>query len=270
MASRCKVTPNANDVNHNSVFEPIETNKPSSVLQSMNSFMRDSVSYVTSSCASMASSLASYGDDSVFHSTSYEDDVTLTIGICRDYICYRVKRDGFGSRVTVKLYAPAVDQTMSSNILNLGSSFERMFPKSFRQVSRQIGCLFNSEDAIRRLYFRLAVHILGVLEENYTWGRILALLALAGAMAVDCISQGHPGLVEPMIAISSDFIRKNSLDWIIKKGGWHALVDHFSPESAQPCWSGLCLLKSHTALPVALFIFSLLLLALVIHLFSVD
>ncbi|XP_002120303.2 bcl-2-related ovarian killer protein [Ciona intestinalis] len=248
------MTSYASDVNHNSVYETERKTKRTLLVDNLNSIMRDSVTYVTSSIADLTSSCVSLGDDSVFNSTSYEEDVRLTTGICRDYICYRLKRDGFGERVTVTEYAPAQNHTLSNKILNLGSGFERMFPKSFRQISRQIGYVFSSEATVRRLYFRMGVHIMGVVECNYTWGRILSLLGLAGAMAVDCISQGHPELAESMIGISSDFIRRNTLDWIIRHGGWGALVDNFSPKPLKSYWSTRNILKWNGGVTLAVFV----------------
>lgn len=59
-------------------------------------------------------------EDSVFYTTLPEDVIQTTQGICRDFICYRLKRAGFQGRVVITKYPPAKDQILSFQILKIG------------------------------------------------------------------------------------------------------------------------------------------------------
>lgn len=61
-----------------------------------------------------------YDEDSVFYTTVPEDILQTTQGICRDFICYRLKRAGFQGRVVITKYPPAKDQVLSFQILKIG------------------------------------------------------------------------------------------------------------------------------------------------------
>lgn len=67
-------------------------------------------------CSVINSSL----DDSVFYSNSHEELLEITRGICRDYICFRLKRNGFRGKVVITKYEPAKDQNLSYEILKIG------------------------------------------------------------------------------------------------------------------------------------------------------
>ncbi|CAK8691032.1 unnamed protein product [Clavelina lepadiformis] len=185
-------------------------------------------------CLKKASSAANLsissteGDDSVFVSMAYDDAWGLTAGLVRDYICYCLKRSGFITKVKITEYPPARNRQLSSQILNIGAAFEIMHPTLYKNFAKKLGYIFDSEKTLRRLYYRLATHIIGTDPNNYTWCRIVSLFCVGGAMAVDCVAQGHSELIEPVIKISSDFVKSNVLDWIVSRGGWQGMPTHFN------------------------------------------
>lgn len=61
------------------------------------------------------------GDDSVFVPVAHDEACTLAEGLCRDYVCYRLKRSGYERQVHVTHLEPAGDHALSNRILNLGN-----------------------------------------------------------------------------------------------------------------------------------------------------
>ena len=52
------------------------------------------------------------------------------------------------------------------------------------------------------------------------WGKVVALFAMAGAFAVECVQQGHPEYVNKLIDTFGSFVSKNLVAWIARQGGW--------------------------------------------------
>ena len=123
------------DINYNHKLLPSEQTKRKSTL------LRDSLLGCASSWHSLKQRLStsgsffstpslsalSVGNDSVFFSDSYYDAVHTTIGLCRDYVVFRLQRSGFGYKLLADDYPPAKDQLLSSRILRAGKfGFNRL------------------------------------------------------------------------------------------------------------------------------------------------
>lgn len=53
-----------------------------------------------------------------------------------------------------------------------------------------------------------------------TWGKIVSLYAVAGALAVDCVRHGHPAMVHTIVDCMGEFVRKSLVSWLKRRGGW--------------------------------------------------
>lgn len=53
-----------------------------------------------------------------------------------------------------------------------------------------------------------------------TWGKVVSLYAVAGALAVDCVRHGHPAMVHTIVDCMGEFVRKSMTSWLKKRGGW--------------------------------------------------
>lgn len=166
-----------------------------------------------------------HDEDNVFYATVPQDLLQMTQGICRDFICYRLKRAGFQGRVVITKYPPAKDQVLSFQILKIGKIFEDLHPHLFRNLARQLGYVLRSNEEMRVLFERLAMEVIGPDPGEYRWGRVLALLSIAGSLSVDCIAQGHVDLIEDVVTVFCEFVESNLLHWIIDRGGWDAMVE---------------------------------------------
>lgn len=58
------------------------------------------------------------------------------------------------------------------------------------------------------------------LSTGVTWGKIVSLYAVAGALAVDCVRHGHPAMVHTIVDCMGEFVRKSLLSWLKRRGGW--------------------------------------------------
>lgn len=56
--------------------------------------------------------------------------------------------------------------------------------------------------------------------EGVTWGKVVSLYAVAGALAVDCVRHGHPAMVHTIVDCMGEFVRKSLISWLKRRGGW--------------------------------------------------
>lgn len=56
--------------------------------------------------------------------------------------------------------------------------------------------------------------------EGVTWGKVVSLYAVAGALAVDCVRHGHPAMVHTIVDCMGEFVRKSLTSWLKRRGGW--------------------------------------------------
>lgn len=56
--------------------------------------------------------------------------------------------------------------------------------------------------------------------EGVTWGKVVSLYAVAGALAVDCVRHGHPAMIHTIVDCMGEFIRKSLISWLKRRGGW--------------------------------------------------
>lgn len=105
--------------------------------------------------------------------------------------------------------------------MQLGEELERMHPRLYINVSRQLspapfGELKEADTA------PLLLHTVTkeLFKCDITWGKVISFFALAGGLAVDCVRQGHYDYVQCLIEGSADIIEEELLVWLTDNGGW--------------------------------------------------
>ncbi|XP_016128921.1 bcl-2-related ovarian killer protein homolog B-like [Sinocyclocheilus grahami] len=131
----------------------------------------------------------------VFDRTPTEKElVSQSKELCRDFIHSRIVREGLSwSKVESDLPEPhgaLVD--ISVVLLKLGKKTTNLKFFSWNCV-----------------YF-----------QGITWGKVVAIYAVAAGLAVDCVRQGHPVMVHTIVDSLGEFVRRNLVPWLKKRGGW--------------------------------------------------
>uniref|UniRef100_A0A672KJ29 BCL2 family apoptosis regulator BOK b n=1 Tax=Sinocyclocheilus grahami TaxID=75366 RepID=A0A672KJ29_SINGR len=136
----------------------------------------------------------------VFDRTPTEKElVSQSKELCRDFIHSRIVREGLSwSKVESDLPEPhgaLVD--ISVVLLKLGK--KTTIPDSCISEFFSWNCV----------YF-----------QGITWGKVVAIYAVAAGLAVDCVRQGHPVMVHTIVDSLGEFVRRNLVPWLKKRGGW--------------------------------------------------
>ncbi|XP_069006069.1 bcl-2-related ovarian killer protein homolog A [Embiotoca jacksoni] len=139
--------------------------------------------------------------------------------LCRDFIHSRLNRAGI-SRTIPEHGLVATGGTMgeiSSVLLWLGDELEYLRPNVYRNVARQLNITVASESVVSDAFLAVAADIFST---GVTWGKVVSLYAVAGALAVDCVRHSHPAMVHTIVDCMGEFVRKNLTSWLKRRGGW--------------------------------------------------
>ncbi|XP_024247727.1 bcl-2-related ovarian killer protein homolog A-like [Oncorhynchus tshawytscha] len=148
------------------------------------------------------------------HSPSDKELVSKSKALCRDYIHSRLNLYGLGSSKT------QVDSTLcdvAAVLLCLGDELECMRPSVYRNVARQLNISVSMETMVSDAFVAVATEIFAA---GITWGKVVSMYAVAGALAVDCVRQNQPATVQTIVDSLGQFVRKNLAPWLKKRGGW--------------------------------------------------
>lgn len=116
----------------------------------------------------------------------------------------------------------------------LANELENSHPKLFQSVATNLG-LHNlpSEAVVHNMFAAVAEEIF---RSDVTWGRIVALFAMTGALAMDCVKGGHPEYVLGLVQRMGIFVERDLAPWICQQGGWVSLVYFYlNKNSCQIC-----------------------------------
>lgn len=102
-----------------------------------------------------------------------------------------------------------------------GTELERMHPKTYINVTRQ-ACISTtsilvSDKAVAGLLMAIGHQML---KTDINWGKIVALYAVAGGLAVDCIHLGHPEFLHGIMEGMTEILEANLGEWVANNGGW--------------------------------------------------
>ncbi|XP_053974868.1 bcl-2-related ovarian killer protein homolog A-like isoform X2 [Hylaeus volcanicus] len=190
-------------------------------------------------------------------SASVELTVSQGSSLCAQYIRNRLKRSGiFHRKLGLKrmrsvmlLPGGTVVGEVYPELISVGAELEKMHPNLFNRVARQIGCSsFSTEQSASEAVADVSREM--IRNGEMTWSKVIALYAVAGGIAVDCVRQGKP---EYLLAIQrgmTDVLEEDLAVWIQANGGWSALATRYRPVTEETTW--------YTHKFVLLFIFTML------------
>nr|XP_057928811.1 bcl-2-related ovarian killer protein homolog A isoform X2 [Doryrhamphus excisus] len=152
--------------------------------------------------------------------------VSQAKALCRDYIQSRLSRAGIGwskPEQTGLAASWGTQGEVSAVLLWLGDELEYLRPNVYRNVARQLNISVASESVVSDAFLAVAADIFST---GVTWGKVVSLYAVAGALAVDCVRHGHPAMVHTIVDCMGEFVRKSLSTWLKRRGGWHSRGHH--------------------------------------------
>uniref|UniRef100_A0AAY5L356 Bcl-2 Bcl-2 homology region 1-3 domain-containing protein n=1 Tax=Esox lucius TaxID=8010 RepID=A0AAY5L356_ESOLU len=150
--------------------------------------------------------------------------VSQAKALCRDYINSRLNRTGIGWSKQDNMLSASGGTLgeVSSVLLWLGDELEYLRPNIYRNVARQLNITVASESVVSDAFLAVAAEIFSTdyTRHGVTWGKVVSLYAVAGALAVDCVRHGYPAMVHTIVDCMGEFVRKSLVSWLKRRGGW--------------------------------------------------
>ncbi|XP_038050593.1 bcl-2-related ovarian killer protein-like [Patiria miniata] len=127
--------------------------------------------------------------------------------------------------------APPLGPTIHETMLELqrvSGELEQLYPSLFRGVFGQLNITRVSSEEVAEEAF------LGVADELFragiTWARVVAMFAVAGELAVECVQQrsyDYAAFVDRLVVSLTRFVRERLVVWIARQGGWSDMAKTF-------------------------------------------
>ncbi|OAD57909.1 Bcl-2-related ovarian killer protein, partial [Eufriesea mexicana] len=204
-------------------------------------------------------------------SASIELTVSQGSSLCAQYIRNRLKRSGiFHRKLGLKrmrsamlLPGGAVVGEVYPELVSVGAELEKMHPNLFNRVARQIGCgSFSSEQSANEAIVEVSREM--IRNGEMTWSKVIALYAIAGGIAVDCVRQGKPEYLPAIQRGMTDVLEEDLAAWIQANGGWSALTTRYRPVTNDTVWYSRKLVLLFIFTTMVIFIISIFLKLLVL------
>lgn len=145
--------------------------------------------------------------------------VSQSKSLCRDYIISRLNQNGLGWSKIELNFSPS--NTALSEVavvlLCLGDELECIQPSLYMNVARQLNISVAAENMVSDAFIGVATEIFST---GITWGKVVAMYAVAAGLAVDCVRQGYLDTVHVLVDSLGQFVRKFLVPWLKKRGGW--------------------------------------------------
>ncbi|XP_062716427.1 bcl-2-related ovarian killer protein [Aedes albopictus] len=182
----------------------------------------------------------------IHHLTTTQDVINQGKCLCGEYIRARLRRSGLLNRKILQRLRSTMEVPNcvvvreTSPILNgMGEELERMHPRLYSNVSRQISVEpwgeLTEPDSVCYLLHIVAKDLF---KTDITWGKVISLFAIAGGLAVDCVRQEHYDYLQQLIEGTTDVIEEDLSVWLVEKGGWLGLQDHVHPPQSEITFLG--------------------------------
>ncbi|KAK3531437.1 hypothetical protein QTP70_020519 [Hemibagrus guttatus] len=144
--------------------------------------------------------------------------------LCREFMYSRITREGL-SWSEVDAAPPAAPAALSHTVLvllKLGDELENIQPHIYRNIARQLNISVAMEVVVSDAFLSVATEILSL---GITWGKVVAIFAVAAGLAVDCVRQERPAVVHTIEESLGEFVRKCLVLWLRRRGGWSDILN---------------------------------------------
>ena len=131
--------------------------------------------------------------------------------IIADYVNHRLQSKGYLWQNCPPLPPPnRINKTMRL----VGDEFEGRYKDIFDDMCNQLHITPSTA------YPTFIAIVNELYSDGIKWGRVVALFAFGGALAVHCVDNEMPDLVDSIVDWVSTYVDTNLHSWIVENGGW--------------------------------------------------
>ncbi|XP_070173589.1 uncharacterized protein [Littorina saxatilis] len=132
------------------------------------------------------------------------------------YIYHRLSGKGL---MTKRVEVSPYHSVLAEEVFCAGQELERLYPRTYTDVSRRICMTMTSAQLVRRA---LTAVLEGTFRSGATWAKVVSMVVMASAFAEECVIQGHPSFAQDVVMCVGHFVSLNLTGWLARQGGWNA------------------------------------------------
>ena len=149
-----------------------------------------------------------------------DDDRTRNLAndLCRLYIAHALRKKGCTDSIPSSMDRRATSNARTDAVFDrlreLADAFEEHNPRAFEEM-----CAALRINAVT-VYANFVDVASDLFSDGIRWGRVVALYAFSGALAVECARRDLKDYVASVNKWASEFVDENLVEWIGANGGW--------------------------------------------------
>jgi len=148
-----------------------------------------------------------------------EDDYAInTVCVVTDYMNYKIQKSGFAWQVSPTRNSP--NNKVMLTVRSMCKEFEDRYEQHFEEMCRTCADIEMNADSYMSILEELT-------DGELNWGRVIAIFAFAGALAVYRLRKGEEKDVDMIREWTCSFMHKNVDDWVARNNGWVGILVHF-------------------------------------------
>eukprot|EP00118_Oscarella_pearsei_P009513 m.54964 g.54964 ORF g.54964 m.54964 type:complete len:191 (+) comp34436_c0_seq3:23-595(+) len=159
-----------------------------------------------------------------------DDTKDVADELCRFYIAHVLQKKGFKDAVPSKMLQKSRQPSAGAvfdRLRELADAFEEHNPKAFEEMSAALNI-----NAVT-VYANFVEIASDLFVDGIRWGRVVALYAFSGCLAVECVKRDLRNYVGSVSGWSSEFMTENLVEWIRANGGWEGFLKYYSKRGTQ-------------------------------------
>ncbi|KAH3720359.1 hypothetical protein DPMN_063256 [Dreissena polymorpha] len=145
----------------------------------------------------------------------------VTRYLVADYLNYRLSKHNLQWRGCPPLALDVINK-VHLTMRNLADEFEKKYEEEFTDMVQQ---LHVTVDLAYETFLAVAEELFK--EGIINWGRVVALFAFGGSLAVECMVKEMEHLVDSIYEWVSTYVQDKLSHWITDNGGWNGLSEFY-------------------------------------------
>ncbi|KAF6016920.1 BOK [Bugula neritina] len=148
---------------------------------------------------------------------------------CQHYVVQRSLKAGAQvKRLKSLFYTKSgceVNDVYAGRMLEILQTMEHLHPSVYKSCSATLKVTMSSDDQVRWSYENITKELL---KTGVNWGKLISIFTVCGALADDCVTQGHTDFLPVILDCFEESCSQPLLNTYLKEGnGWKGVIDYY-------------------------------------------
>ncbi|XP_067951180.1 bcl-2-related ovarian killer protein homolog B-like [Watersipora subatra] len=149
--------------------------------------------------------------------------------LCQRYIIERSLKAGAQMKKVRMLFdtlsESRVADEVADRLLEIIHIMELLNPSIYDSCSSKLKLTMSTDEQVKWTYERITSQLL---KTGISWGKLISIFTVCGALASDCVLQGHTDFLPIILDSFEESCSQTSINHYLKSmNGWSGVVEHF-------------------------------------------